>query len=46
MDVARRIYLCRVAEKIDRNKNYAEKIGIKNKSKIKTENREYIGGTK
>lgn len=34
MDVARRMYLSRIAEKIDGNKKFADKIGLKNKSKM------------
>lgn len=35
MDAAERIYLSRVIEKINNNKNFADKIGIKNISKLK-----------
>ena len=31
MDVYKKLYLIRMAEKIERNKKYAEKIGTKNK---------------
>lgn len=34
MDAARRMYLSRIVEKIDNNKRFADKIGLKNKSKI------------
>lgn len=34
MSGATRIYLSRVVEKIDSNKRFAEKIGIKNTSKM------------
>lgn len=34
MDVVRRMYLSRIVEKIDNNKRFADKIGLKNKSKI------------
>lgn len=34
MDVVRRMYLSQIAEKIDNNKRFADKIGLKNKSKI------------
>lgn len=34
MNVTRRIYLSRIVEKIDNNKNFADKMGLKNKSKI------------
>lgn len=34
MNGATRIYLSRVVEKIDSNKSFAEKIGIKNTSKM------------
>lgn len=44
MDVERRIYLCRMAEKIDNNKNYAEKIGTLNKSMMKINNPKQEGG--
>ena len=37
MNVARRMFLVRMAEKIDANKTFAEKIGTKNKSKLRTE---------
>lgn len=36
MDVERRVYLSRIAEKIDNNKRFADKIGLKNKSRIQT----------
>lgn len=35
MDGARRIYLSCIVEKINNNKNYADKIGTKNNSKWK-----------
>ena len=34
MNVSKRLYLIRIAEKIDKNKKYADKIGTQNKSKI------------
>lgn len=34
MNVTRRIYLSRIVEKIDNNKSFADKMGLKNKSKI------------
>lgn len=36
MEAEKRIYLSRMAEKIERNKSYAERLGIKNRSVIKT----------
>lgn len=35
MDGATRVYLSRVVEKIDNNKRFSEKLGIKNMSKMK-----------
>ena len=32
MDIKRRMYLLNIIEKIDNNKKYADKLGIKNKS--------------
>lgn len=36
MDVEKRIRLSRIAEKVDKNKKFACKIGIKNNSKFDT----------
>ena len=36
MDAAKRIRLSRIAEKMDKNKEYACKIGMKNNTKLKT----------
>lgn len=36
MDIAKRILLSRIAEKIEKNEKYSEKIGTKNKSKYNT----------
>lgn len=35
MDGVTRVYLSRVVEKIDNNKKFAEKLGMKNTSKMK-----------
>ena len=35
MDAAKRIRLSRIAEKMDRNKEFACKIGMKNNTKLK-----------
>lgn len=35
MDGITRVYLSRVVEKIDNNRKFAEKLGIKNTSKMK-----------
>ncbi len=35
MDVKMRVYLSRMAEKIEQNKTYAEKLGTKNRSELK-----------
>ncbi|MGN0353809.1 MAG: hypothetical protein ACI4EI_01895 [Muricoprocola sp.] len=46
MEASRRIYLSRIAEKIDENRIYAEKLGIKNKSKMKkTDEKKDLSGT-
>lgn len=37
MEVSRRIFLCRIAEKLSKNKNYAKKIGTVYEMKITTE---------
>ena len=34
MEVERRIRLCRIVEKVDKNKRFAEKLGTENKSKF------------
>lgn len=39
MEIAKRIYLSRIVEKVDKNKAYAERIGIKNKSKLAADKR-------
>ncbi len=43
MKAADRIYLSRIAERIDKNKKYADKIGTKNKSKIKANKKIFEG---
>lgn len=35
MEAAKRSHLSRVVEKIDQNKKYADRLGIKNKSNLK-----------
>ena len=45
MDAAKRIYLSRVVEKIDNNKKYADKIGTKNHSKIRVEEKKDVRRT-
>lgn len=44
MDAARRIYLTRIAERVDQNRKYADKIGTKNKSNITTDRKKNLGG--
>ena len=46
MDVAKRIKIIRIMDKIQRNQEYANKIGTTNKSEFKNNKREDIGGTK
>lgn len=46
MEIAKRIYLSRLAEKIDKNKDYAERIGTKNKSRFIEEKKNNNGGTR
>lgn len=46
MNVARRIKLSNIVEKIARNKLYADQIGIENKSRFRTNTIEKTGGTK
>lgn len=46
MDVARRIKLSRIVEKIQRNKSHANKIGTVNKSELRVNKIIEIGGTK
>ncbi len=36
MDAARRIQLIRIIEKIEKNPGFCEKLGIQNKSELKT----------
>lgn len=43
VETAKRIYLSRIVEKMDKNKTYADRIGIKNKSKLAT-GKEKMGG--
>lgn len=43
VETAKRIYLSRIVEKVDKNRAYADRIGIKNKSKLAT-GKEKIGG--
>lgn len=40
MSIAKRIHLIRILEKIERNPEFSEKLGIKNKSQFKFEKRE------
>lgn len=42
MNVTRRIYLSRIVEKIDNNKSFADKMGLKNKSKIQRKEAENL----
>ena len=35
MEVRKRIFLIRIVEKIEKNSNYAEKLGVKNKSEYR-----------
>lgn len=46
MDVAKRIRIIRIMDKIQRNQEYANKIGTTNKSEFKTNKREEMRGTK
>ena len=46
MDAAKRIKLSRIVDKIQRNKNYADKIGTVNKSELRVKKIIKIGGTK
>ena len=46
MDVAKRIKLSRIVDKIQRNQNYADKIGTVNKSELRVNKIIKIGGTK
>lgn len=46
MDVAKRIKLSRIVDKIQRNKNYANKIGTVNKSGFKENMIIEIGGAR
>lgn len=43
VETAKRIYLSRIVEKVDKNKAYADRIGIKNKSELAT-GKEKMGG--
>lgn len=44
MDAAKRIYLTRIAERVDKNRKYADKIGTKNRSRIRTDKKKNLGG--
>ena len=46
MDVARRVKLSRIVEKIERNKTYANRLGTSNKSELKTNKTIEVGGTR
>lgn len=46
MDVAKRIKLSRIVDKIERNKIYANRIGTSNKSELKTNKTIEVGGTR
>ena len=41
MTVEKRIKMLRMAEKMDKDKKYAEKLGLKNKSYFKTTDKEW-----
>ena len=43
MNVEKRILLCRIVEKVDKNKLYADRIGTKDKSKFDSKRKETSG---
>lgn len=46
METARRMYLSRMVEKVNQNKEYAERIGTKNKSRFVPNRKSKMEGTK